>query len=132
MKTLLKETVKIFEFKGLWNVHSKCGLRIIPKDSKYIVIVSELYRENPGTSITQASCSLAKQICEAYHLPKEETVYIEHNPDMNSKLSFYDEEFYLVTFDMENGDFCRPKWRLLTSNEVKNFLNENLSHSEKA
>jgi hypothetical protein len=120
----LKEIAKIFEFKGLWDVHSKCGLKIIEKDDKYIVIVSELYKDNPGTSITQAALLLAKQICEAYDLPKEQIIYIEHSPDMNSKLSFYDEEFYLVTFDMEDGDFVRPQWRQLTKDEVKDFYNE--------
>ncbi|MDR1182510.1 MAG: hypothetical protein LBL13_11085 [Bacteroidales bacterium] len=124
MKPLLKETVEIFDFKGLWDVHSKCGLRIMQKDDKYIIIVSELYQDNPGTSITQATCSLAKQVCEAYSLPKEEIVYIEHNPDMNSKLSFYDEEFYLVTFGLNNDNFSNPQWRQLTTAEIKDFFND--------
>lgn len=124
MKPLLKETVEIFDFKGLWDVHSKCGLRIMQKDDKYIIIVSELYQDNPGTSITQATCSLAKQVCEAYSLPKEEIVYIEHNPDMNSKLSFYDEEFYLVTFSLNNDNFSNPQWRQLTTAEIKDFFND--------
>ncbi|MDR0604967.1 MAG: hypothetical protein LBG80_11755 [Bacteroidales bacterium] len=124
MKTSLKEIVDIFDFKGLWDVHSRCGLRIMQKNDKYIVIVSELYQDNPGTSVTQATSSLAKQICEAYNLPQEKIVYIEHNPDMNSKLSFYDEEFYLVTFNMDHGDFSSPQWRQLTTDEVKNFFNK--------
>jgi hypothetical protein len=122
MKTLLKESIEIFEFKGLWDVHSRCGLRIMEKDSKYIVVVSELYQDNPGTSITQATSLLAKQICEAYKLPQKDIVYIEHNPDMNSKLSFYDEEFYLVTFNMNNENFNHPQWRQLTAIEVKQFF----------
>jgi hypothetical protein len=122
MKTSLKEIIEIFDFKGLWDVHSRCGLRIMQKDDKYIVIVSELYQDNPGTSITQASCLLAKQICEVHHLPKEKIIYIEHNPDMNSKLSFYDEEFYLVTFYMDRGDFSNPQWRQLTTEEIKRFF----------
>jgi hypothetical protein len=121
MKVSLKEIAEIFDFKGLWDVHSKCGLKIMEKDDKYIVIVSELYQDNPGTSITQATSSLAKQICEAYDLPKEEIIYIEHNPDMNSKLSFYDEAFYLVTFDIENDNFIRPQWRQLEKEEIKDF-----------
>jgi hypothetical protein len=124
MKTSLKEIIDIFDFKGIWDIPSRCGLRIMSKDDKYIVIVSELYQDNPGTSVTQASCLLAKQICEAYNLPKEEIIFIEHNPDMNSKLSFYEEEFYLVTFNMEHDDFSNPQWRQLTTNEVKDFFNK--------
>ena len=119
MQTSFKEIDEIFDFKGLWDIHSKCGLKITQQNDKYIVIVTELYQDNPGTSITQATCILAKQICEKYHLPKNKVVYIEHSPDMSSKLSFYDEEFYLVEFDIEDNNFVNPQWKQLNSKEIK-------------
>lgn len=121
MEASFKEIDEIFNFKGLWDVPSKCGLRILQKKEKYTVIVSELYKENPGTSVTQASCLLAKQICEKFDIPKSKISYIEHNPDMNSKLSFYDEEFFLVDFDIINEEFKNPKWKQLTTAELMEF-----------
>lgn len=111
-----------YHFKGLWGVESKCGLRLFEYNGGHVVVVSELYRENPGTSITQAACILVKQICDEFSLNPEKLVYIEHNPDMNSKLSFYDEEFFEVAFDYVNGDFLQPKYRQLSPDEVKVFF----------
>ncbi|MDL2261963.1 hypothetical protein LJC11_00475 [Bacteroidales bacterium OttesenSCG-928-I21] len=122
MKASLKKIDEIFEFKGIWDMPSKCGLKIISQNNKNIIIVSELYQANPGTSITQASCLLAKQICSHYNIPMTEMTYIEHNPDMNSKLSFYDEEFYHVTFEIEDKNFINPKWKQLTPEEIMDFL----------
>lgn len=124
MKASFKNIDEIFEFEGLWGVPSKCGLKIRRKEGKYVVVVSELYQDNPGTSVTQASCSLAKQICEAFQIAMDEIVYVEHNPDMNSKLSFYDEEFYLVEFDIDGGGFANPKWSQLTGAQMRDFLSE--------
>ncbi|SRR5574344_170256 len=124
MKTSFENIDEIYVFKGLWDVESKCGLKISAKDDKYVVIASELYLENPGTSITQAACILPKQICAHYQIPIDKLIYIEHNPDMNSKLSFYDEEFFLVTFQFAaNEDFTNPQYRQLSVSEIKNYLN---------
>jgi len=116
MKTSFKAIDQIFEFKGLWDMPSKCGLKILKQKDKFIVIVTELYQDNPGTSITQAVCGLAKQICTTFKLPKEKIVYIERNPEMNSKLSFYNEEYYLVEFDFEADNFVNPRWKKINSN----------------
>jgi hypothetical protein len=121
MKTSFREIDTIFDFKGLWDIPSKCGLKIIRKDNQYRVIVSELYQDNPGTSITQATALLAKQICDAYTIPLSDMIYIEHNPNMNSKLSFYDEVFYHVKFDIQDNRFLNPQWKQLTEEEVKEY-----------
>ncbi|MDL2227607.1 hypothetical protein LJC30_01800 [Odoribacter sp. OttesenSCG-928-L07] len=122
MQTSFNNIDEIFEFKGLWDIHSKCGLKIHKKDNKYIVLVSELYQDNPGTSVTQASCSLAKQICDAFQIPMNEIIYIEHNPGMNSKLSFYNEEFYMVEFEILENEFVNPKWTQLSKEQINFFL----------
>ena len=54
MKVPEKYYDEIFEFNGLWDVVSKCGLKIIDKGWKKTVIVTELYQDNPGTSVTYA------------------------------------------------------------------------------
>lgn len=92
---------------------SSCGLKIRNINGKTYVIVTELYQDNPGTSVTYAGKSLAEQICKAKNLNINEIVYVECNPDTNSKLSFYDEEYFLVSFD---GDI--PTYHQLTPEEV--------------
>jgi phenylacetate-CoA ligase len=106
---------EIFDFKGQWDVPSKCGLKIIDKQGKKFVIVTELYQDNPGTSVTYAGKSLAKQICEAKGLNLPDIIYLECNPDTNSKLSFYDEEYFEVTFN----DTPRAEYRKWMEEEVK-------------
>ena len=119
MKVPQKYYDEIFNFKGQWDVPSCCGLKIIKK-AKTIVIVTELYQDNPGTSVTAAGIILAKQICREKKLNINEIIYLECNPDTNSKLSFYDEEFFLASF--ENGE--KPVYRLLSSNEVNELFPE--------
>jgi len=50
----------------------------------------------------------------------EEIVYIECNPDTSSKLSFYDEEFFMVSF---KGD-DKPSYRQLSREEIMNLYPE--------
>jgi len=112
----------VFEFKGAWDLPSQCGLRILERNDQTIVMVSELYKENPGTSIAQVSASLAMQICNTYSIDYNRLVYIEHNPDMHSKLSFYEQELFLVHFEKEAGKLTHPVWERLTSSQIRNCL----------
>jgi hypothetical protein len=88
---------KIFNFKGQWDLPSRCGLKIL-RGGKPIVIVTELYQENPGTSVAAAGKLLAEQICREEGLDIKEIRYLECNPGTDSKLSFYDEEIFEVDF----------------------------------
>jgi GTP-binding protein Era len=118
MKVLEKYYNEIFDFKGQWNMPSKCGLKIINHDNKTIIIVTELYQANPGTSVTYAGLTLAKQICETKGLDLKEVIYIECNPDTKSKLSFYDEELFMVMFYADEELLARPEYRKLSAEEV--------------
>ncbi|MBQ3635413.1 MAG: hypothetical protein II951_07350 [Bacteroidales bacterium] len=89
---------EVFNFDDRWGLPSACGLKIRKHDGKDYVIVTELYQENPGTSITYAGETLREQVCKAKGLDPEKIVYVECAPDTNSKLSFYDEEYYVVDF----------------------------------
>ncbi|MDR0573223.1 MAG: hypothetical protein LBG96_04195 [Tannerella sp.] len=113
---------EVFNFKGQWDVPSKCGLKIVKNNGKTCIIVTELYQDNSGTSITYAGYSLFKQICENKRLSENEVIYFECNPDTNSKLSFYDEEFFEVTFPEVNGGSGRPAYRQLSADEVKSLF----------
>lgn len=124
MKPSFENIDDFFEFNGLWDIKSKCGIKICKNNGKFVVIVSELYLDNPGTSVTQAVNILPQQICSKYNIPFDQLIYIEHNPDMNSKLSFYDEEFFLVNFDLVDGNLLNPKYKQLSGNDIKSFLNQ--------
>lgn len=122
MKVPEKYYDEIFDFKGLWDVPAKCGLKILSHKGKTYIIVSELYQDNPGTSVTYAGYSLFRQICESKGFAEKEVIYLECNPDTNSKLSFYDEEFFEVTFPETNGESGRPTYRQLARDEAKDLL----------
>lgn len=109
---------EIFNFKGQWDMPSACGLKIRRHEGKTYVIVTELYQENPGTSITYAGRTLANQICEAKGINPENMVYIECAPDTNSKLSFYEEEYYIVDFDAD----LQHKYHQVDSERIKRIL----------
>ncbi|MDR0725071.1 MAG: hypothetical protein LBF59_03560 [Prevotellaceae bacterium] len=119
MKVSEKYYDEIFEFKGQWDVLSKCGLKIIDRAGKTFVIVTELYQDNPGTSVTYAGRSLANQICKTKGLKLSYVTYLECNPDTQSKLSFYEEEYFEVTFT----EAPQAIYRQLSQNEIKELFN---------
>jgi len=122
MKASLDKIDTIFEFTGSWGIASKCGLKYYAHNGKDIVLVSELYQDNPGTSITQIPASLATQVCEKFLINPLNLIYIEHNPDMNSKLSFYNEQFYQVNFEIIDSKFTSPSWHMLSMDEKKMYF----------
>jgi hypothetical protein len=122
MKVPEKYYDEVFDFKGLWDAPSKCGLKTFVNKGKTVVVVTELYQDNPGTSVTSAGYLLFQQICDRKGFTETDVVYLECNPDTNSKLSFYDEEFYEVTFPETTGGRGRPAYRQLSSNEVSILL----------
>ena len=109
---------EIFEFKGQWDMPSRCGLKIIMHE-KPVVIVTDLYQNNPGTSVTAAGKNLAEQICRSKGLNLNEIIYLQCNPDTNSKLSFYDEEFFEVDLTSQE-----PSYRQLSAAEIPIILKE--------
>ena len=118
MKVPKKYYDEIFEFAGKWEQPSACGLKIINKNHKKIVVVTELYQDNPGTSITAAGINLALQICEKKDLCLSEITYLECTPDTDSVLSFYDEQYFEVTFN----DTQPASYRALSKEEIKELF----------
>lgn len=108
-----------FEFKGQWDSPSKCGLRVVHrKDCKILVIATEIYRQNPGTPVTEWCAPLATQIVKSLGGKPEDFVFIEHTPDLKSKLAFYAETFDLLDFDWDRQNFVRPRWTRLCAEQV--------------
>ena len=120
MKVSPKYYDEQFPFLGEWDMESLCGLKIREVDGRTYVIVTELYQENPGTSVTYAGEKLLQQICEAKKLNPAAVTYIECNPDTNSKLSFYDEEYFKVDFNADQ----QHRYRRLESEDVKKILSQ--------
>ena len=111
-----------YHFKGKWDVPSICGIKVIKKLKKTIVITTNLYESNPGTSISRWSAQLATTICNDLNIDSNKLVFIEHNPDRHSKLDFYEETFDIVEFRWENDHFVEPVWRRVSKKEVDGML----------
>ncbi|HOS84057.1 MAG TPA: hypothetical protein PK199_03980 [Bacteroidales bacterium] len=122
MKASQEHIQQLFDFKGRLGLASKCGLYIKQKGEISIVIVTELYQDNPGSSITSVTASLAMQIAQAFDISIENMVYIESSPDMKSKLSFYEEEYYLVNFEYTDNSLQNPSWKKLSKDEFKAII----------
>ncbi|MDD5780152.1 MAG: hypothetical protein PUD40_03765 [Bacteroidales bacterium] len=109
---------ELFDYKGQWDTPSRCGLKLREAKGTTYIIVTELYQDNPGTSVTYTGKSLAQQVCLAKGLDLDKCVYIECTPDTNSKLSFYDEEYYAVDF----GTGSEPVYHQLSPEEITEIL----------
>ncbi|MBR3579247.1 MAG: hypothetical protein IKN98_10735 [Bacteroidales bacterium] len=122
MKVPPKYYDEIFDFAGQWDMPSKCGLKLIQRGDTTIILTTELYQDNPGSSITYTGGSLIQQICDAKNLDINKITYIECNPDTHSKLSFYDEEMFRVDFSIVDGKPADLKYTQLSAEEIKQIL----------
>ena len=114
-----------FEFVGHWESPSRCGLKIIGrKDGKILGIATEIYRQNPGTPVTEWCAPLATQIMKTYNGTHERFIFVEHTPDMKSKQAFLKETFDLVNFDWDGDHFINPRWTRLTIEQVDKLMEE--------
>jgi hypothetical protein len=112
-----------FNYLGQWESPSKCGLKVINrKDGKTLAIATEIYRQNPGTPVTEWCAPLATRIMKDQNCPPDRFVFIEHTPDMGSKLDFYEETFDLVIFEVNDQALINPKWLRLTPEQVDEMM----------
>jgi hypothetical protein len=111
------------DYPGLWESPSRCGLKVIKrKDGRTLAIATEIYRENPGTPVTEVVASIATLVYKQSACQPDQFLFIEHTPDLRSKLTFYGETFDFVTFDWDGEKFINPKWKRLTSQEVDEMM----------
>ena len=115
---------RYFHYLGLWNSPSVCGLKAVKRnEGKTLAIATEIYRQNPGTSVTEYCAPLATLIMQELQCTPENFIFLEHTPDFGSKLAFYEETFDLVTFDWDGVSLIKPVWTRLSQSEVDLMLN---------
>jgi hypothetical protein len=113
---------RVYDYRGEWDTPSRCGLKIVIKGDEGIVIVSELFEENPGTSVTGFIAGLATVIVNEFGLDPEKTRFIEHCPDRGSKLDHYQESFDLVRLRWNGSRFADPEWERITQESVDEMI----------
>ena len=114
---------RYFHYLGMWNSPSVCGLKTVNRqDGKTVAIVTEIYRQNPGTSVTEWCAPLATLIMHDLKCTPENFIFLEHTPDFGSKLAFYEETFDLVTFDRDGEGLINPVWTRLSRDKVDEML----------
>ncbi len=122
MKTDLSYVDEIYHFPGLWEVPSLCGLRVARRPGRDVVVATELFEENPGTSVTNFCAELATRLTAERGLDPEKLVFIEHSPETGSRLEFYAESFHRVRFRRVGARFAEPAWSELARAEVDALL----------
>ncbi len=114
-----------FDYLGQWESPSRCGLKIINrKDGSILAIATEIYRQNPGTPVTEWCAPLATQILNSIRQDYTSFIFIEHTPDLRSRLTFYGETFDLVNFDWDGEKFINPRWTRLTMDQVDTLMEQ--------
>jgi hypothetical protein len=113
-----------YDFPGQWDSPSKCGLKVVKRhDGKTLAIATEIYRQNPGTPVTEWCAPLATRIMKELQCNPDLFIFIEHTPDLRSKLAFYEETFDLVNFEVADGALVQPRWTRLTAGQVDELMN---------
>ena len=114
---------RYFEYAGQWDSPSKCGLRVVHrKDGTVLAIATEIYRQNPGTPVTEWCAQLATQVMKSLGCAPDNFVCVEHTPDLKSKLAFYEETFDLLHFHWNGESFIHPQWTRLSRDQVSSML----------
>jgi len=114
---------RYFDYQGQWDCPSRCGLKIVQlKDGKTLAIATEIYRQNPGTPVTEWCAQLATQILLDQKCPPQQFIFVEHTPDLRSKLTFYGETFDLVHLDWDGTSFVSPKWSRITRQQIDEMM----------
>lgn len=114
-----------YDFRGQWDSPSRCGLKVVKrKDGKLMAIATEIYRQNPGTAVTEWVAPLATQIMKEYGVTPGSFIFIEHTPDLKSKLTFYGETFDLVSFGWDGDNLVSPEWKRLDRETIDAMMEE--------
>ena len=113
---------RTYDFKGQWDAPSRCGLKIVGTKEGHVVIVTELFEENPGTSVTGFIERLATVIVKEFGLDPDTTVFVEHCPDRGSKLDHYRQSFDRVRLGWDGAKYDGPEWERITKEAVDKML----------
>ncbi len=101
---------EIYHFKGKWEMPSLCGIYIRSNDRETVVVLTELYEENPGNSVTGLVEQVSAEIVGKYNLDPHKTVFYVHNPERSSKYEFFAEMFYQAHMKWDGERFTDLDW----------------------
>jgi len=110
MKEKQKYVDEIYYFKGKWEMPSLCGLMIRRSVNQTFVILTELYEENPGSSVTGMIGDLAEEIARKYDIDQKTADFIVHNPERNSRYEFFAETFYRAVMNWDGEKYNELEW----------------------
>ena len=113
---------QIYHYKGIMDADSRCGLKIVKGPDRHIVIATELYEENPGTSVTDFNTRLAARLVKEFSLDPERLVFIEHCPDRGSRLEYYRQTFDRVRFKWDGSGFSNPTWERISRQDIDEMI----------
>lgn len=105
----------VFIFKGSFNRPGKCEVDILGN----VAVVTQMdMSERPGISITNAAETIAEDICNRFNIPCKKLIFIEHYKDV----SFGQETYSLVNFDIDSDKFLNPKWKRISLETVAEII----------
>ena len=113
MEEKQKYVDEIYHFKGKWEMPSLCGLMIRRSINQTLVILTELYEENPGSSVTGMIEDLAAEVAGKYDIDCKTAVFIVHNPKRSSRYEFFAETFYRAIMNWDGEKFVGLAWEKL-------------------
>jgi hypothetical protein len=118
MEEKRKYVDEIYHFKGKWEMPSLCGLMIRRNDSGSTVILSELYEDNPGSSVTDMIETLAGEIVAKYAIIPETAVFIVRNPERSAHYTFFTETFHRARMNWDGEKFTGLTWEKVGGNDL--------------
>ena len=101
---------EVFHFKGKWEMPSLCGLYIRKQENGTLVILTEMYEENPGSSVTGMVEAIATEVVKKYRIDPLTAGFIVHNPERSSKYEFFAEMFYRAEMHWDGERYSGVEW----------------------
>lgn len=99
-----------WHFTGKWEMPSLCGLAIRKFNEVDCVLLTELYQENPGSSVTEMITTVAPEIAAKYNLDPGKTEFIVRNPERSAHYSFFAETFHRAVMAWNGEIFVLIRW----------------------
>ncbi len=118
MEEQKKYVDEIFHFKGKWEMPSLCGVQQRKQDGYTLVILTELYEQNPGSSVTGMVAEVATEVVKKYEIDPATSRFIVHNPQRGNKYEFFAESFYEARMKWEGEKFTSITWKKIEGPET--------------
>jgi len=118
MEEKRKYVDEIYHFNGKWEMPSLCGLWFRKTEGGTLVILTELYEENPGSSVTGLVAQVATEVVRKYGIDPVTADFIVHNPERSSKYEFFAEMFYRAKMVWDGDRYQDLDWEKLAGIDV--------------